>query len=173
MSENNQPKIPLDKIKKVPPHILMGLIDKAKEYLKNDEVMKKVCEEYGQPVEMIDYIPTFFKDLDVSAKTDHGIVYLNYKLLEDGDFFKDYSYLVHEYSHFFQQCFRTKPTQSADVGSYLDNPFEQEGFKNQVEYIANEFGEDEAENYVDDLLDHHEIEGKEKDEKKDILMEQI
>lgn len=166
-------KLPLEKIKKVPPQILISLINKAKEYLKSDEVMKRTCEEYGQPVEIIDLIPTAFKDLDVSAKTDHGIVYLNYKLLEDGDFFKDYSYLIHEYTHFLQQCFRNKPTQSADDGSYLDNPFEQEGFKNQVEYIANEFGEQEASNYVDDLLDHHNIEGNEKDKKKEILMEQI
>lgn len=173
MTNKETPKISLKTLKKIPHEILLKMITKAKDHLKGDEVMKRICEEYDQDVEMIDLIPTMFADLDVSAKTDHGIVYLNYKLLEDGDFFKDYSYLIHEYSHFFQQCFMDKPTQSADDGSYLDNKFEQEGFQNQIEYIANEFGDNEAHNYVDNLLEHHEVDGEEKEEKKEILMDRV
>ena len=112
-----------------------------------------------------------FGNLDVSAKTDHGVVILNYKLLTDGDFFKDYSYLIHEYTHWFQRCYGAKATKSSDDGSYLDNKFEQEGFQNQVEYIADQFGDGEAEQYVDDLLEHHEIDNKkEVEDKKEILM---
>ena len=52
--------------------------------------------------------------------------------------------------------------------------FEQEGFQNQVEYIANQFGDGEAENYVDDLLEHHEVEDdKEYDDKKETLMAKV
>ncbi len=36
--------------------------------------------------------------------------------------------------------------------------------------MANELGEDEAEKYVDHLLDHHEIKDEEAEEKKDELM---
>jgi len=173
MAKQEKPKISLETIKKVKPEILLKLINKAKEHLKTDEVMQRICKEYDQSVDMIDLIPTTFKDLDVSAKTDHGVVYLNYKLLEDGDFLKDYSYLIHEYSHFFQQCFMSKPTKGADDGEYLDNPYEIEGFVNQIEYIANELGEDEAHDYVDDLLDHHDIDDKEKDDKKETLMARV
>ena len=172
MTDNE--KISLEEIKKIPAELLQSLINKAKRKLKNDETMQNIFKEYGVDVNIIDFIPTAFSDLEVSAKTDHGIVYLNYKLLCDGDFNKDYSYLIHEYTHWAQQCLRDKPTQSADDGEYLDNPHEKEGFQNQIEYIANEFGEDEAEKYVDDLLNHHEVnDKKEKTERKDELMSKV
>lgn len=164
----------LKEIKKIPPHALLRLIDKAKKYLKQDEVMKNIFKEYNTDIAIIDYIPVTFSDLDVSAKTDHGIIYLSFTLLEDGDFFKDYSYLIHEITHFLQQTCNDKPTQSSDEGEYLDNKFEQEAFTNQVEYISDHFGENEAENYVDDLLEHHEIDNKkEKKEKKEIFLSKI
>jgi hypothetical protein len=171
MSHNE--KIPLKTVKKMPHKTLMRMIDKAKKFLKNDETMKKVFQDYDVDISEIDFIPTFFKDLDVSAKTDHGIVYLNYKLLTDGDFFEDYSYLVHEYSHWLQQTTGTKATKSSDEGDYLHNKFEQEGFQNQVQYIADQFGKNEAKNYVDDLLEHHDKDGKEKEELEDVLFEKV
>jgi len=164
-------EIPLETVKKMSPKTLLGLINKAKEYLKKDPTMQRICEENGVEVDFIDQIPTYFADLDVSARTDHGVVYLNYKLLCDGDFYKDLSYLPHEYTHYFQQCFGDKPTKGSDDGNYLDNEFEQGAFQNQVEFIANEFSEEEAERYVDHLLKHHKItDHKEKKEKKDDLM---
>ena len=166
--------IPLETIKKLSPASLLRLINKAKEYLKDDPTMQRICEENEVDVDFIDLIPMCFGDLDVSAKTDHGIIILNYKLLCDGDFYKDISYLVHEGSHYFQQCFGDKPTQGSNDGNYLDNPHEQEAFQNQVEYIANEHGQGEAEKYVDHLLEHHEIDDRdEKEEKKDTLMARV
>lgn len=173
MSLKDADKIPLNDIKKMPYNMLMRIINKAKKHLKNDEVMQRIFKEYDVDINEIDLIPTYFKDLDVSAKTDHGVVYLNYQLLCDGDFIKDYSYLIHEYSHWLQQTAGTKPTQSSDDDSYLDNPFEQEGFQNQIEYIAKRDGFDAAENYVDSLLEHHEIHHKEKNDKKETLMAKI
>ncbi|MEK6881013.1 MAG: hypothetical protein AABY22_15450, partial [Nanoarchaeota archaeon] len=127
-----------------------------------------------ESVDIIDYIPTMFGDLDVSAKTDHGIVILNYKLLCEGNFYENYSYLIHEYCHWFQQCYGTEPTQGSDDGEYLDNPHEKEGFQNQIEFISDEFGENEAEEYVDDLLSYHEVTNKkEKDKRKDELMAKV
>ena len=75
------------------------------------------------------------------------------------------------YSHFFQQTAADKATKGSAEGEYLHNPHEQEGFANQVEFLANHFGDDEAEDYVDDLLDHHD-----EDDNKDLknkLMENI
>lgn len=164
-------KYSLEEIKILPPEFFLLVINKAKKYLKKNEVMKRICEEHNQDVKIIDLIPTMFSDLDVSAKTDHGIVILNYKLLCDGDFFKDYMYLVHEYSHYFQQCWRNEPTSGSNSDNYLDNEFEQEGFQNQVEFMSKEFGDKEAEKYVDHLLLYHKIhDKKEKKEKKDELM---
>lgn len=147
------------------------MIKKMREYLKKNEVVQKMFKEYDVDIEEIDYIPMMFGNLEVSAKTDHGIIIYNYRLLTDGDFFKDFSYGVHEMTHWLQQTTGSKATRSSDDGSYLDNPYEQEGFQNQVEYISDQFGDGEAEKYVDDLLKHHEIDDKkEKEEKKEIFM---
>lgn len=167
-------KIPLKVIKKMPYKTLMRMINKAKKYLKTDETMVKIFKEYDVDINEIDLIPTYFKDLEVSAKCDHGIIYLNYSLLCDGDFFRDYSYLIHEYSHWLQQTTGSKATKSSDDGDYLHNEFEQEGFSNQVEYIANQFGDGEAEKYVDDLLEHHEVDDKkEKKELKEVFLSKV
>ena len=167
-------KIPLSDVKKLPFKSLMRFINKGKSFIKKDKVMIKTFKEYGVDINEIDFIPTYFKDLDVSAKTDHGIVCLNYKLLTDGDFFKDFSYLIHEYTHWLQQTTGNKPTQSSDDGSYLDNPAEQEGFQNQIDFISDHFGDEEANDYVDNLLDHHDITSKdEKNDKKEILMSKV
>ncbi len=174
-TKSDEKKLTISEIKKMPPSFLLRIINKAKKELKQDKVMKALFKDYGVDINEIDYIPTYFKNLDVSAKTDHAVVWLNYSLLLDGAFDrKDYSYLIHEYSHWLQQTTGNKPTKSSDNGSYLDNPFEQEGFQNQIEYIANHFGEDEAENYVDDLLDHHDITSNtEKEDKKETLMAKV
>jgi len=166
-------KLTIEQVKQIPISSLMRMIDKAKSYIKNDDVMKGVCKEYNINVDIVDYIPTKFGELDVSARTDHGVVTLSYKLLCDGDFFKDYSYLIHEYTHVLQQCFGEKPTKSADAG-YLDNPHEQEAFQNQIEYIADELGNHEADKYVDRLLDHHDInDQEERKEKEEVLLSKV
>lgn len=173
MSQEDE-EIPLSKIKKLPFKSLNRMIQKMREFLKKDEVVQKMFKEYDVDLDEIDHIPMMFGKLDVSAKTDHGIIIFNYRLLADGDFFKDFSYGVHEMTHWLQQTTGTKPTKSSDDGSYLDNPYEQEGFQNQVEYISNMFGEEKAEEYVDDLLEHHDIDSKkEQKEKKEKLMAKV
>lgn len=167
-------KIPVEEIKKIPAKLLQKLINRLRSYLENNEIVQRMFEEYSVDIEEIHLIPMMFSDLDVSAKTDHGVIYYNYKLLSDGDFFKDFSYGVHEMTHWLQQTTGTKPTKSADDGEYLDNPYEIEGFQNQVEYIAEELGENKAEDYIDDLLDHHDVKNKkEKEEKKEELLAKV
>jgi hypothetical protein len=166
-------KIPLSVVKKLPYQSLNRMLKKMREYLKKDGVVQEMFNEYGVDIEEIDFIPMRFGKLEVSAKTNHGVIIFNYKLLTDGDFFKDFSYGVHEMTHWLQQTTGNKPTKSSDDGEYLDNKYEIEGFTNQVEYIANQFGEDEAENYVDDLLEHHEIDGKKYNDKKEELMAKV
>jgi hypothetical protein len=174
MAAQKEKEIPLSQVKKLPYKSLDRMIKKMREYLKKNDVVQKVFEEYGVSIEELDYIPMMFGELDVSAKTDHGVIIFNYKLLTDADFFEDFSYGVHEMTHWLQQTTGNKATKSSDDGSYLDNPYEQEGFQNQVEYIAEQFGEDHAEQYVDELLEHHEVDSdKEFEEKKDTLMSKV
>jgi hypothetical protein len=161
----------LEEIKKIPPKVLLKLIQRGKDYLKKNEVMQEICDKYSFDINDIDFIPVRFGDIDVSARTDKGIVTLNWKLLEDGDFFKDFAYLVHEFGHYIQQS--NEPTQSADDGDYLMNESEQEAFQYQVKYIDEQFGKEEAADYVDQVLDHHNEEGSEREKKEDILMKLV
>lgn len=167
-------KYNIEEIKSRSPKYFLNMINRAKEDLKKNSVLKRVFKENEVDMDFLDLIPMKFGTIDVVATTSHGVITLNYKLLQDGDFLKDYGYLIHEISHYLQQCFRNKPTQGAEDGDYLENPDEQEGFQNQILYISEEFGEDQAENYVDDLLEHHDVDNKkEKKDKKDVLMSKI
>lgn len=172
MSDKSE-KLSLTQVRKLPYRTLNRLLKKMRDRLKKDEVVQKMFREYEVEIEEIDWIPMKFGKLEVSAKTDHGVIIFNWKLLCDGDFLDDYSYGVHEITHFLQQTCGDKPTQSADDGDYLKNPHEQEGFQYQVEYIAKNEGEERAQEYVDDLLDHHDKDGKEKEELKDVLMDKV
>lgn len=174
MGDKEKEKIPLSTVKKLPYKSLNRMIKKMREYLKQNEVVQKMFDDYEVDISEIDLIPMMFGNLDVSAKTDHGVIIFNYKLLCDADWFEDFSYGVHEMTHWLQQTTGSKATKSSDEGSYLDNPYEQEGFQNQVEYIAEQFGDDKAEQYVDDLLEHHEIDNKkEHEDKKETLMAKV
>lgn len=154
---------------------LLLSIEKAKNILKNNKIMNELFKEYQISIDEMQFIPTFFKKMDVSAKTSKGIVYLNYDLLDDrGELpVENYSYLIHEYCHWLQQTTGTKPTKGSDDESYLDNENEQEGFQHQIRYIDKMFGEEEAEKYTDDLLEYHDKSEKEKKELKDKLMSKI
>jgi hypothetical protein len=169
-----QDKIPLSEVRKFPHKTLNRMLKKMRECLKKDQVMQKVFKEHSVDIEELDYYPMRFGNLDVSAKTDKGVLIFNYKLLCDGDFLKDYSYGIHEVTHILQQTTGTKPTKGSEDGNYLQNPFEQEAFTNQVEFIADHEGEDQAEDYVDNLLEHHEITDKEeKDELEEVFLAQV
>jgi hypothetical protein len=170
---DKEQKLSVKQVKNFPYKTLNRLLKKMRAHLKQDEVMQKVFREYGVDIEEIDYIPMRFGNIDVSATTNHGVITFNWKLLCDGDFKKNYSYGVHEVTHVLQQTTGNKPTQSADDGDYLHNRHEQKGFSNQVEYIANTEGEKEAENYVEDLLDHHDKDGKEAEQLKEVLLEKV
>jgi hypothetical protein len=163
----------ISKIKKLPFRTLNRIINKAKKQLKTDETWQKACKEYGEDVDIIDFIPVKFGNLDVSGKTDHGVVILNWKLLKEDDFTRICSYLLHEANHHLQQCCGDHPTQSADDGDYLKNPYEVESFQDQIEYIADHEGEKEADEYVDNLLEHHDKDGNEADELKAVLLEKV
>ena len=83
---DKEEKIPLSQVKKMPYKSLNRMIKKMREYLKHNEVMQKMFKEYKVDISEIDFIPMMFGNLDVSAKTDHGIIIFNYKFYEMGIF---------------------------------------------------------------------------------------
>jgi hypothetical protein len=166
-------KYTLQQIKSIPPKVLLTIIGRLKKYLATNKQMQGIFDEYDVAIEELEFIPMAFSELDVSARCEHGIIYFSYELLCDGDFFKDYGYALHECTHWLQQTANTTATQGADDGNYLDNPYEVEGFQNQIEWMADNFGKEEAEDYTDKMLDHNGLEGEDKEEKKEELTKQV
>lgn len=161
-------QLSLEQVRSIPRKQQLKLINILKQKVKKHEVVKEMFDEYDVDLDEIDLIPMGFADLDVSARTDHGTILLNYRMLQDGSFLNDDHYLVHEITHFLQQTTGDGPT-SGGKDDYLDNKYEQEGFQNQTEYIADTKGKDVAENYIEQVMDKHEVPEEEKEEKRDAL----
>lgn len=137
--------------------------------LQHNETVKAMFKKYKVDIEELFLFPITFDDLDVSARTDHAIIYLNDKLKNSPD--QVAHYLVHELTHALQQTSGSSPTKGSTDDTYLDNKDEQEGFQNQTEFISEEHGDDAAEEYVDQVLDHHEVtDNKERKERRDELL---
>ena len=150
---------------------LLEIIDQVKSRLQQDPIVQKTFQDYGCDLEEITYVPICFAKLDVSARTDHGIIYLNEDLIKDGDFNDDDHYLVHELTHFCQQTTGDGPTEGSTDDTYLDNKYEQEGFQNQTAYLSETQGDGVASEYVDQVLDHHDVPKQEKEKKKRELLQ--
>lgn len=163
-------KLTPEEVKNIPKKKLLKIIDDLKDKIRDNETVTDMFDKYDIDIDELDLMPVAFADLEVSATTDHGIIFFNYRLLEDG-LDQDDHYLVHEMTHYCQQTTGTKPTQGANDGDYLENKFEQEGFQNQTEYLSETRGDGAAEEYVEKVLDHHEVENPKERKKKrrDIL----
>ena len=147
----------------------LKLIKELKQRVKHNKVMIELFDKYDLPIDEFDLIPMVFADLPVSARTDHGIIYLNNKLLENLK--NNDHYIAHEVVHWAQQTTGSKPTKGAIDGDYLENEYEQEGFQNQTEYISDTKGDNKAKEYIEKVLDHHEVENPKdrKEKRKDLL----
>jgi len=142
---------------------LLNIINNIRETVRKSNTFKELCKEHDVDPSFIDLVPMCFANLDVSARTDNGIIYFNYNLLNDSESIEHY--MVHELTHFLQQCFGDGPTTGSSGSSaddYLDNEFEQESFQNQTEYIEETDGESAADRYVKRVLDHHNVPLKER-----------
>ena len=146
-------------------------IKEMKETIKKDPEIIAKFKEYNVPLSDIDIVSVGFCPLDVSAKTKNKKIYLNEEMLNDDSKVKDPThYLAHEIIHYLQQL-TNKNLAKNKADDYLDKPTEMEAFQTQVDFKKRHENEEEAENYVDRLLDHHDIEGKERKEKKKELLE--
>jgi len=145
-----------------------NIIYEIKDALKESEIAQEVCKEHGFEPDIIDAIVIRFDDIKVSAETINGEMTLNNELVNDG-FHMMMRYAIHELVHIFQHMNREGKSDPYQGQDYLDRPDEQEAFKVQIEYEKQENGEAEAEEYVDGLLDYHNIpENKREDIKKEL-----
>jgi hypothetical protein len=138
----------------IPHERLAPKLEKIKQRVFKHDVIKDMLKEYDLDEDELQYVPMCWAEIPVSARTDHGVIYINVDLADD-DVGEDDHYLAHEMTHYCQQTTGDKPTPATTTENYLDSPVEQEGFQNQTKYIADTKGEDEAEDYVEKVLDHH------------------
>ena len=146
-------------------------IQEMRETVKNDPAVIEKFEEYGVPLDDIDKVHIEFCKLDVSAKTKDKKIYINEKMLDDDSKVGDPThYVVHEIMHYLQQKTGKVDKQEQEGKDYLDKPTEEEAFEMQVDFKQREESPAEAERYVSQLLDHHDIDGKDRKKKKEELL---
>lgn len=147
------------------------ILTKIRQSLKNDPTAKKIFQDHGKEMEYLDGIPIDISDeIDVSAKTINSRIILNKKLLDE-PFEILMRYAIHELVHALQHMDSEGGEDPYSEHEYLDRPDELEAFKYQIEYDKNNRGEDKVIEYVEDLLDYHDIPEHEQEEKKNELLE--
>lgn len=164
--------------KGLPHKKLAPLLEKLKKRVFESDVVKDMLKEYDIKRDELDLWPICIAKIPVSARTDHGVIYLNIDLFANGDVEENLEandhYLPHEMTHVCQQTTGSKATPGSTDDNYLDNPTEQEGFRNQTKYISDTKGDDEAEEYVEQVLDHHthdNADDKKRDKRREKLLE--
>lgn len=149
----------------------LEILSRVRQDLKEDPVVIKLFKDKKKDMELIDGIPIDFSDeIDVSAKTINSRIILNKRLLhEPYDIL--YRYAVHEVVHSLQHIDIDGGENNYDDYEYLDRPDEVEAFQYQIESDKNRRGEDEVVEYVEELIDYHDIPEHEQDDKKEQLLE--
>ena len=151
------------------------LLSKIRTHLKNNDMAKDLLKKYKIKDWILDAFPLDFKEMKVTAKTINGTVYLNPNVIKM-NFDIIMRYVIHEFVHVLQHISEEKngeDTEDDKVDDYLDRDDEIEAFQHQVAFDADNRGEKEAEEYVDELLEFHKIPKKERAEKKKELMKHV
>lgn len=147
------------------------IIKKMKDSVKNEQVFIDKCKEYDKDINFVDDVLITFEPLDVSAKTINGKIILNENLLK-AEWDEILRYCIHELTHCLQQA-AGMVGEKVDKEDYLDDKNEQEAFQTQLSYMSEQDSPEEIQEYLEQLLDHHDIEGKEREDKKKILLEDV
>lgn len=146
------------------------MVEQIVKLLKEHPNVKELFEHYNIPLDDIENIPIEFADMDVSAKTKDGKITINKALVEDKNFIEDLHYIVHEMVHVLQQKVgKNKEYGDLSCVKYLDNPLEIEAFKQQISFIEKYKSLADADEYLDKLLNFHELDGTERKRKRNEL----
>lgn len=146
-------------------------VSEMRQKVKEDPVIIDKFKEYGVSLDDIDGVHIEFCELETSAKTKDKKIYLNEIMLEDGNDTDPMRYLVHELVHYLQQETGKNLNKHKTDDDYLDKETEIESFQTQIEHMENEVGEGEVDEYLEGLLDHHDLDGAEREEKKEELLD--
>jgi len=150
----------------------MRILSEIRTSLINDEIAKEICKEKGFGTWFLASVPISFEELDVAAKTSDGSIILSRKLLNKPPVIR-MRYVIHELVHAMQHTKDYGKNKDDKAQDYLDRPDEIEAFQAQNKYDAEERGEAKVEEYVESLLDHHEIPAADKDEKRNELLKEV
>lgn len=134
---------------------------------KKEPLIIDMFKKNGRALSEIDDVSIqFVRDLEVSAKTINGKIYLNANMLDDD--WKDYfHYIIHELSHY---CDHKNKKCNDDNVSYLDNPAEISAFKKQLKYREKHESPKVIDKYLEELFDKHDLPEKERPAKKKELL---
>lgn len=151
----------------------ISYLTRIREALVSDQIAKIICDDMGFEHKILAGVPIRFEELDVSAKTVNSNISLNPKLMSKS-FDIVMRYVIHELVHCFQHVKKynkNKNNSIRDNEDYLDNDDEIEAFQWQIKYDEESRGEEEAEEYVDNLLEYHNVPKKDRDDKKELFLE--
>lgn len=141
------------------------------DFLKDSKTVNAMFKKYNTPIDDIDNVEILFSNIPVSAKTKDKVIYINEAFLEDGAFAEELHYFVHELTHWLQQhCGDPFDLIGRSGEFYLDMLTEIEAFCFQVKFIREFYGDEKAEEYVNNLLDFHGLKGKEREKRKEIFL---
>lgn len=152
----------------------LDALAEIKQCLKIDPVALKIFQEHNKDISILEGIPIDFSDqIDVSAKTVNSRIILNKALLNE-PFEIMMRYAIHELVHALQHLeLQHEASDPYEDDEYLDRPDELEAFQYQIEFDNNNRSEEEVIEYVEDLVDYHDLNDDEKDEKKSELLQRI
>jgi hypothetical protein len=150
----------------------MRVLSDIRTSLMNDEIAKSICEENDMGGWFLKSVPISFDKIKVAAKTINGKIILNPKLIKK-PFKIIMRYVIHELVHAIQHVEDFGKNQDDKDDDYLDRNDEIEAFQRQIEYDSKTRGPDEAEKYVDNLLEYHDIPKSKVEEKKSEFMERV
>tara|TARA_Y100001938_G_C8070752_1_gene422910 strand:+ start:728 stop:1237 length:510 start_codon:yes stop_codon:yes gene_type:complete len=142
------------------------LLSKVRKALLNDKVAKKICREKDVGNWFLEGVPISFDRIKPSAKTVDSKIILNEKLAEKS-FEIIMRYVIHELTHAIQHADKYgNKKQDKRNKEYLDRGSEIEAFQYQVEFDSNKRGKEKAEEYVEELLEYHDLSGDDKADKR-------
>ena len=142
-------------------------------FLLNNDIANEICNEFGYDKDIILGVPlSFSDDIDVAAKTVNGEMMINESLIDEKQEIL-FRYIVHELVHVFQHMQNKTEKDPYPDEEYLDRPDEIQAFQFQVEFDEEVRGEDEAIEYVEELVDYHKVPESKQDAKEDQLMDKV
>jgi len=144
------------------------------EKTESGKIAKQILNKFDLDKDIIRGLPlSFSDDIDISAKTLDGIISLN-KALLDKSFYIIMRYVIHELVHVCQHIAKEdRKAEKVDLDNYLNDDDEEEAFKWQISFQSETEGQEDVNEYIDELLEFHKFPKKNRSSKKKELKEYL